>query len=269
MRISDGPVPMISLPFYEEHYQQVRSIGATTVISGELAEFVVDTSAYLLVHLLSHGRLGPLARQLRARRARGHSVPTLARQLVTPFAPVALAAWRVRRQREYLPTWIDHRRANEAAARSVVGARERWRKLQLAAFTGPGVTAEADEICQQLSGVRARRLWADVDLWELFLGLPAEVKHPTPQRKALVRTLLRGRVPDEVLDRTDKTLFDDSIMSSIDYDALTSFVAAPAWRVPGVDYRALSRLLERRALTLTDYLWAKDLASVHAFLAQW
>jgi asparagine synthetase B (glutamine-hydrolysing) len=269
MQLVDGPVPAISLPFYEEHYLEVRSLGATTVLSGELAEFVVDTSSYLLPHLLTHGRFGALSDQLRSRRSRGHSYPTIARQLLTPFVPSPLVRWRIRRDPAQIPAWIDRRRANEAAARSVVGPRQRWRALQLAAFTGPGTSAEAEQICQQVCGVQARRPWTDIDLWELFLGLPAELKFPNHQRKGLVRRLLRGRVPDEILDRKDKTLFNDSIMSSIDYAELQRWLSAPPWRVPGVDYTGLGDLLERRALDLPGYLWAKDLASTHAFLSQW
>jgi asparagine synthetase B (glutamine-hydrolysing) len=269
MQLVDGPVPAISLPFYEEHYREVRSLGATTVLSGELAEFVVDTSSYLLPHLLMHGRFGALNHQLRSRRARGHSYPAIARQLVTPFVPSPIVRWRIHRDPAHIPSWIDRRRANEAAVRSVVGPAHRWRTLQLAAFDGPGISAEAEQICQQVSGVQARRPWTDIDLWELFLGLPAEIKFPNHQRKGLVRTLLRGRVPDEILDRKDKTLFNDSIMSSIDYAELQRWLGAPPWRLPGVDYRALGDLLDRRALDLPGFLWAKDLASTHAFLSQW
>jgi asparagine synthase (glutamine-hydrolysing) len=269
MALTDGPVPAISLPYYEEHYRQVRAVGADTVLSGELAEFVADTSAYLLVHLLTHGRLRALASQMRMRRERGHSIAALARPLVTGFAPTALVRWKWRRSATDLPAWLDRARANEAAARSAMPARSRWRALQLGAFTGPGLSAEAEQICQQVCGVQARRPWTDIDLWEFFLGLPAEIKFPDPQRKALVRQLLRGRVPDEILDRKDKTLFNDSIMSSIDYAELGRWLRNPNWRVRGVNYAALNDLVDRRALRLTDFLWAKDLASVHAFLAQW
>jgi asparagine synthase (glutamine-hydrolysing) len=269
MQLVDTPVPAISLPFYEEHYREVRSIGATTVLSGELAEFVVDTSSYLLPHLLTHGRFRALSDQLRSRRSRGHSYPAIARQLATPFVPTPIVRWRIRRDPAHIPSWIDRRRANEAAVRSVVGPAHRWRTLQLAAFSGPGISAEAEQVCQQVCGVQARRPWTDIDLWELFLGLPAEVKFPNHQRKGLVRRLLRGRVPDEILDRKDKTLFNDSIMSSIDYAELQRWLHAPPWHLPGVDYTALNDLLDRRALDLPGFLWAKDLASTHAFLSQW
>jgi asparagine synthetase B (glutamine-hydrolysing) len=268
MQLVDGPVPAISLPLYAEHYGKVRSLGATTVLSGELAEFVVDTSSYLLPHLLTHRRFRALREQIRSRRARGHSYPAVARQLITPFAPPPLVRWRWQRNHD-LPSWLDHRRANEGAVRSIVGPSRRWRTLQLAAFQGPGISAEAEQICQQVCGVQARRPWTDIDLWEFFLGLPAETKFPNHQRKGLVRSLLRGRVPDEILDRTDKTLFNESIMDSIDYDELGRWLRAPAWQMPGVDYGELGNRIDQRALGLRDFLWAKDLAAVHAFLAQW
>ena len=78
---------------------------------------------------------------------------------------------------------------------------------------------EADEIMQNLCGIRTRRPWADVDLWEFFISLPAEDKAPEHGRKKLVRKLLRGKVPDVILDRKHKTGFDESILARVDYDA--------------------------------------------------
>jgi asparagine synthase (glutamine-hydrolysing) len=128
---------------------------------------------------------------------------------------------------------------------------------------------EADDICQELCGVRRRRPWADVDLWEFFLSLRAEVKFPDTRGKTLVRRLLRGRVPDAILDRRDKTLFDEAVMKRIDYPALRRWLLDPPDRIPGVDYRELKARLENESLEITDFMWAKDLASVHAFLSQW
>ena len=58
-------------------------------------------------------------------------------------------------------------------------------------------------------------------------------------------------------------------MDSIDYDELGRWLRAPAWQMPGVDYGELGNRIDQRALGLRDFLWAKDLAAVHAFLAQW
>jgi len=265
----DGPVPSISLPQYAEHYRVARSLGASTVLSGEIAEYVFDLPQFLAVHLLLTGRLGALGRHVRARRRDGASWGRIARAVGSPLLPLRVARERERRRRAHVPVWLDHRRVNEPAARSLVRARDRWRKVQLSAFEGPGLTSEAEEVCQQVTGVVARRPFADVDLWELFLSLPADQKFPDPRHKALVRSLLRGHVPDIVLDRRDKTLFDDSVMAGVDYGTLRTHLLAPNCHLGGVDYRMLAERLEQEALTLPEYLWAKDLASAHAFLGQW
>jgi hypothetical protein len=128
---------------------------------------------------------------------------------------------------------------------------------------------EADDIVQEVCGVRTRRPWADVDLWEFFLRLPAEVKFPDTQSKGLVRRLLRGRVPDAILDRRDKTVFDESIVARIDYPTLRRWLIDPKDRLNGVRYDVLRRRLEQEDLSVGEFVRAKDLAGVHAFLSQW
>jgi asparagine synthase (glutamine-hydrolysing) len=114
-----------------------------------------------------------------------------------------------------------------------------------------------------------RRPFADVDLWQFFLSLPAETKFPDSGRKTLVRRLLRGRVPDEILDRKDKTYFNDSILKRIDYPMLSKWLERPDVQIPGFDYAQLQGKLKERSLDIADYMWAKDLAMAHAFLSQW
>jgi asparagine synthase (glutamine-hydrolysing) len=269
VEIADGPIPRVGVSLYEEHYRHVRDLGYQTILTGELAEFVFDTRNYLVTHLLLHWRLEALLKYLRSRRARGAPLKSIARQLASTFVPTPITAARLRRDRTAAPDWVDLRKANEAAARSLVPGRQRWSKLQLGAFIGPGVSMEADDVCQELCGVRTRRPWADVDLWEFFLSLPAEIKFPDAQSKGLMRQLLRGKVPDPILDRRDKTYFDDSIASRIDYPGLSQWLTDTEFRMDGVDYVRLRDRLERRAFKLVDLAWAMDLAGVHAFLSQW
>jgi hypothetical protein len=162
--------------------------------------------------------------------------------------------------------WVDVHRATDEKP---VPVRDRWRRSQLGAFVGPGTSLEADEICQAVCGVTVRRPWTDVDLWEFFLSLPAEQKFPDLSSKSLVRTLLRNRVPDEILDRTDKTVFDDAARDRMDYNLLTELLIGAGYQVPGVDYRALAHLITEQRLTMLDYQWARDLANIHAFLDRW
>ena len=150
-----------------------------------------------------------------------------------------------------------------------VPARYRWSALQLAAFNGCAVTMEAGDLCAALNGVKVRRPFADVDLWEFFLSLPAEMKFPDLRSKTLVRRLLRGKLPDAILDRRDKTVFDDHIMSRIDYATLRQFLVDPNHRVAGVDYQRLAARIEQADFQLVDWLWANDLVRIHAFLSLW
>jgi asparagine synthase (glutamine-hydrolysing) len=267
MRLVDGPVYSMSLPHYEAQYRQARALGARTVLSGETAEYVIDRSRFLIAHLLTHRRPGALLRRLRYEQAQGASLSGLGRALLSPLVPTRLTARSWQRERGDVPAWVDLRRANEASVRFLVPAADRWGKLQLNPFTACTVNSEAEAICQEVCGVRARRPWTDIDLWEFFLSLPAEVKFPVPQRKGLVRRLLRGRVPDAILDRRDKTVFNEAIMADVNYAALDRWLLAPPHRIAGVDYRLLADRLQARDLALGEYRWARNLAAANAFLS--
>ncbi len=265
--LADGPYRAASMALYAEHYDIARGLGARRDLTGEHAEFVYALNWYLLDHLVTHGRLGALRRQLRNRRDRGRSWGTIAVAMAEAVAPGRLLAARELRRRRGLPDWIDGPKASRAVADEITSAPRRWRQLQLSAFRGPGLSAEAVAICQQVTRVQARRPWADVDLFEFFLGLPAEQKFPDNGSKNLVRRLLRGRVPDEILDRRDKTVFDDSMLANIDYGTFERYLVDPPHRFAGVDYAMVRERLRRRSLTLVDYNWMRQLANAHAFLA--
>lgn len=267
--LADGPYPAASLAHYAEDYRLARELGFRTILTGEHAEFVCALNWYLIDHYVSHGRLGDLRRHVEARHARGAPWRWLAFDVARGIAPGRLLAARERRSRLGLPAWIDGVKASEGAAQEIASARQRWRRLQLSAFRGPGLSAEAEAICQAACGVRVRRPWTDVDLFELFLSLPAGQKFPDTRGKSLVTRLLRGRVPDAILDRRDKTVFDEALLAQIGYATLRRFLVDPPHRLHGVDYEALGERLRREDLERSDYHYARQLAGVHAFLAQW
>lgn len=263
----DTPFPGASLAHYAEDYTRARQLGCRTVLSGEHAEFVFAMQWFTWDHYLTHGRFGAIRRDLLDRRARGQSWGSLVRRVARAISPDPLLVLRDRRRMSLnVPRWVDKRKATGPAP---VPVRDRWRRLQLAGFSGPGLSLEAEEICQAVTGVRARRPWTDVDLWEFFLSLPAEQKFPDTLGKSLVRRLLRGRVPDEILDRRDKTVFDEAMLGEIDYGTLRHFLTAPDHRIAGVDYEMLGERLRAEDLGIVDYVWARNLASAHAFLSQW
>ena len=267
--LADGPYPAASLAHYAEDYRLARALGFQNILTGEHAEFVFALNWYLIDHYLTHGRLGDLRRHLKARHARGAPWRWLAFDVARGLAPGRLVAARERRTRLGLPAWIDGVKASEGAAEDIASARQRWRRLQLSAFGGPGISAEAEAICQAACGVRVRRPWTDVDLFELFLSLPAGQKFPDTGSKSLVKRFLRGRIPDVILDRQDKTVFDEALLAQIDYPTLRRFLLDPPHRLDGVDYDALGDRLRSEDLEREDYHYARQLAGVHAFLAQW
>lgn len=270
VRLLDGPVPQILITDAEEHFLEARRLGFRTMLTGEVAEFLTDKRGYLTPHLLWRGRFGALWRRIHYQRARGSSAVATIRQLLSTFVPASLEAALVRRRgyrvRPEIPQWVDARRVNGVAAAYLVPTRHRWRRSQLAGFLGPGLSMEANEIVQAICGVRVRMPWADLDLWEFFLRLPAEMKFPDALRKGLVRRLLRGKVPDLILDRRDKTVFDDSMLARVDYAELARWLVNPPHRVPGIRYDLLAERLAQQNLTIREFIWAKDLAAIHAFL---
>ncbi len=273
-RLFDGPVPVFPPADAERGYEVARDLGVRMVMNGAVAELVFDMRSHLLAHLVRRGRLSAAARHARLQREKGVPIPGIARQLGSVLVPAALFRRhlhrRPRRRGDRVPPWIDMAKVNERAERIAGRPADQWREAQVGGLVGPGLAAEANEVVQEVCGVRARYPWADVDVWEFFLSLPAEVKFPDAQTKGLVRLLLRGRVPDAILDRKEKTVFNDAAESAIEYEHLRRWLIGDAqFRMPGVDYGLLARHLEREGMNVFEYIWAKDLAAVHAFLDLW
>ena len=270
LRVLDGPIPYLLLSDAEDHYRRARERGFRNMLTGEIAELVVDMRGNLVGHLVLHGRLGAARWRLSRQRSHGQSLVAIGREVAGGVAPRWVeAGYRRRRDTPWTaryPAWIDRQRVRERFARDATTARRRWREEQISSWMGPGLTMEAEEVCQSVMHMRTRRPWADVDLWQFFLSLPAEQKFPNGLRKGLVRRLLRDRVPDEILDRRRKVVFDESLMARVEYPELRKWLAAPDHQFAGVDYKRLRESLEREDLDLSAYLWAKDLAIAHAFL---
>jgi asparagine synthase (glutamine-hydrolysing) len=272
-RLFDGPVPTVVVNDAKEHYDTAVALGYRTMLTGELAEFLVDQRRYLPSHLLRTGRLGALRGTYRIQRRQGVSPVAFARQLTQTFTPRTVEALRIRARGPAravgLPPWVDAERLTRAEIAVLEPARDRWNSSQLAGLSGPGLTNEADEVCQEVAGIMSRRPWVDVDLYEFFLSLPPDVKYLGGRRKDLIRLLMRGRVPDSILDRPTKTLFNASIMARIRYGELRRWLLDPPVHVHGIRYDLLADRLRAEDMSLMEYQWAKDLACVHAFLALW
>ena len=274
-RMFDGPIPTINAPQMFEYYSEMRKHGFRNVLTGDIAECLVELQAHVTGHLLTHGRWAALARLLATQRRQGASLRKLSVQLLTPFVPGRLANWYLSLRGldfpKRIPEWMDGTKINEVPYRQdlLAPGHRRWSAVQTVPLQGCPITMEAGEACAALAGVTVGRPFGDVDLWEFFLSLPAEIKFPDLRSKTLLRKLLRGRVPDQILDRRDKTFFDAHVMAHIDYATLRRYLVNPRHRMPSVDYDRLASRLERQDLKLIDWFWVNDLVRVHAFLNQW
>jgi asparagine synthase (glutamine-hydrolysing) len=272
----DGPTPIVSVPELDENYSRASQLGFRNVLTGELAEFVIDQRAHVIGHLLTHRRWRALATLLATMRRRGAPKRFVMRQLMSPLVPGRIANTYLRARGMEpglsLPPWIDRTAMDGFTVRPdlLPSARARWSERQLDAFSGASPTLAADEIISSMHGVTVRRPFVDVDLWEFFLGLRAEIKFPDLKRKSFVRSCLRGKLPDAVIDRQDKTGFGEHLLTHADLPTMRRFlVDPPEHRFHGVDYAQLAGRLERGDFTLFEFCWARDLTAAHAFLSQW
>jgi asparagine synthase (glutamine-hydrolysing) len=233
-----------------------------------------ESRGFLLDHLLSHGRFLPAARVLGGPRRMARRPVRTARQILRALTPALVAAHMSRHppQLRGLPSWVDAGKLTASRAnapRASMSPGRRWSVIQTAPFTGQGVAFEADEICAAVCGVDSRRPFADVDLWEFVLSLPAEVKFPTRRTKPLLREAMRGLMPDALIDRRDKTFFDEFHLAKADYPTLERLLIASRHRIDGIDYGLLRERLEHRDMRIYELQWARNVARVHAFLGQW
>lgn len=269
------PVPTLSIPEVWEAYRKARELGYRNVLTGEFAELPYGKYPHQLAHLLLRGRFRALVDVMRAEHATGTRWAPLVKNALTAFVPGKVVnrilAWQGKNAMHMVPVWIDGSRYDPLISRDdfLVPARDRWRALQLYGTAGSTLTMEADATTAAMAGVTIRRPFADVDLWEFFLSLRAEVKFPVLKWKALARDGLRGVIPDEIIDRKRKTMFDAHVMRQIDYATLDRLLVNPRYRLNGVNYERLAERIERRDLPFHEWLKARELARIHAFLSAW
>lgn len=267
----DTPMFGPAIAAIAELFEISLAAGRSDVLSGEMAELAFDLREHSLGELLLTGHPLVLARQLRAFHRKGTGWPALARTIGTSLVPGRLGLAYTRRTTPAdgdLPPWLD------AAHFPGIGHRwaytrpvgRRWKDLQTyfaGAGSFPGV--EMATICGHHVGARLRRPLVDRDLWDFLIGLPVHVKFPEAATKSMVRRAMRGFVPDAILDRTDKTVFEEDSMQRIPYDWLLETLDDPEFRLPGVRYPELLAALAERRINHWESNMAAMLASIHLF----
>ncbi len=271
-----SPVPTLSIPEVYEAYAKVKSLGYGNVLTGEFAELTYGKYPHLYSHLLWCGRWITLLRMIQSehRRTRA-SRRDILRTVLEGLTPGRVLNRRLVAQgidsAEQIPSWAPEGSydPNLPSPDLLPPPWERYRALQLWGFEGCTVTMDADATTAAIAGVTIRRPLADVDLWEFFISLRAEVKFPTQEWKSLARRALRGVIPDEILDRRKKTFFDEHVGLQVDYPLLERLLSNTWHKVPAVDYDELLRRIRARDLSLLDWMTVRELARVHAFLNRW
>ena len=97
------------------------------------------------------------------------------------------------------------------------------------------------------------------------------MQFPDYRMKGFVRNALRGDVPDEILDRRDKTYMRPLVRGDGRWTTprVRHWVSKGDFRMRESTTRAFGEELERETMPLPHYLWARDLAAVHAFIDLW
>jgi asparagine synthase (glutamine-hydrolysing) len=269
VRAFDGPWSAWHPGASEQTYQQMRSLGFSNMLTGEFAEHVVDVRRGVVAHLLGRGRIRSARRVHQQQRLQGHPLASGLRQAASAFVPRPVAAFRrYRHPLAVIPPWMDADRIRRSQAANSLAPRNDWRKGQVGFLTVPSSSLEAYRMLQDRNGVRVRYPFADVDFWEFWLSLQAEIKHPDGRSKTLLRRLLRNRVPDEVLD-APKVVFNAYVTDRIDYGALRKWLVNSSVRLEGINYELLENRIDSRGMQMSEFMWAKDLAAAHAFLGLW
>jgi len=268
----DGPGYTPSVPEIHEMYQEASKLGATTILTGELAEYVFSMRYQTLGHLLWNRRWRATRNLVAYDRSHGRGWLSFAREVGRSLAPSPILHAHYRSQgTKTVPPWVSTSALPWFTDRGLIlSVGDRWPAIQLQPIIGDHVVSFDDvDIASSLSGISVRHPLVDRDLWEFALSLRAEVKYPTLQSKALMRMAMDGLLPPEIVERRTKTFFDEAGYEKIDRQDLARWISTGAHRFEGVDYQLLRQRLESGDMSLNELDWAKNLARCHAFLARW
>lgn len=193
---------------WDATFRKVREHGGGVLFTGLSGDHLFGGNVFSYPDLLLTGRWWKLAREIRTQRQ--YSELSFARMVWrTVLAPMST---RVRRPRPV--AWLGEslRRseyrgeafaeATELPGRLLPGRRERLRVLR-----DPLLSPVASALTEQAArhGVELRHPLLDHRLFEFAAALPTAQTFAAGARKVILRNAMRGRLPDEVIDRQGKT----------------------------------------------------------------
>lgn len=200
----DGPCHSPSVYGHWRVMRAVREAGIDVVLEGQMGERfggVGEWFPQLLYDVLRRGRAGVAVHQLVARR-RTEAWP--ATRSLLDLAKL-LVPRGVRARHAARPPWLRPGLAVEPPPLP----RRGWPALQLHQLTVSDVPLIGREVDRDAAtfGLVERAPFQDTRVFEYALSLPPERLHRDGRGKAPVLEAMRGRVPDEILDRPTKQGF--------------------------------------------------------------
>lgn len=239
-------IPYLSPPDYtaSSGLAHLATRGLAAALDGNDGDGVLGYRGREWGELITTGkipRLWELTRMYGARSVAGG----LARDLIPPAVHQT-----VRRIPPRAPTYLEHIEryfAPPLSERIRSVDRERWhqpvgewRRRQLRQVS-PVTTARMEE--HELRGARygidLRHPFADRDLVEFLVSLPASIKSDPMRPKALLRAAIAGHAPDDVLERGEKPEYLSVLEHRVDRGRCLDWVKESGVRLPLVNYEAL------------------------------
>jgi asparagine synthase (glutamine-hydrolysing) len=171
----------------------------------------------------------------------------LGRALMRDFVPPPLRLRRLRghpsvaeERARIRPYFTGRLRARYLAELDWRPPRSGWRRQQLSSVLPP-LTQALEELEAEGArfGIDARHPFADRELVEFLISLPASIKTSPLRTKPILRDALSDLLPTAVRLRSDKIEFTPLLDRRIDRAACLSAIEESAVRLPDVDYARL------------------------------
>ena len=202
-----------SAPYYsalwDAIFQAVRSHGESLLFSGHSGDHLFGGNVYSYPDLLLTGRWLRLVNEIRAHRRRtGRALPWIVRWMI--LGPIARATSPLLPGRRPV-AWLGPALAGEVAARPRLALPRlvlpgRQQRLQLLRDRSLGAATALIDAQAGEHGISFRHPWLDHRLLEFAASLPSTQTFEAAVRKGILRRVLAGRVPDEILAQPDKTV---------------------------------------------------------------
>jgi asparagine synthase (glutamine-hydrolysing) len=236
------PLPVPGHFVWEPLLETAAGDGAECMLDGEIGDELFGAAVFLLADRLRRGRVGDAFRLARDVPGVGPS-PTRRLLLsllydysVAAFLPPGLA--RRTAAREIVPRWLGRADARLFARtydsqpwRSFEGPRW-WAQLAHTVTRGPDLIGFWDYYRRRgrATGIPAHHPFLDLDLIELVLRLPPELGFDPNRNRPLLRRAMSEIMPEEILERRDKSYFDPLLVDCLAMDdrrVVTSLLSAP------------------------------------------